>query len=80
MPACSTPPNYETSYAIEAIPSDEMVMRLIRDMPIAVLQVAKTHRMSLTRPSFSPSEYLAMLERQRLPKTVAFLREHESEV
>jgi len=67
-------------YEVEAIPPDKMVMRLIREAPILVRQVAKSHRMSLTRPSFSPSEYLVMLERQRLPKTVAFLREYESEV
>jgi len=67
-------------YEIEATSPDEIVLRLICEAPTFVLRVAKSHRLSLTRPSFSPSEYLAMLAKQRLPQTVAFLRKHESEV
>jgi len=43
-----------------------------------VIITIKNHRSQLTRPSLSANEYLAMLEKQKLFKTVAFLREHES--
>jgi len=67
-------------YGIEAVLPDEMVLRVIREMPKLVLQVAKNHRQELTRPSLSANEYLTMLEKQGLPKTVAFLREHENAI
>ena len=61
-------------YNVEAVLPDELVARLIREAPILVLRVANDHRLSLTRPSFSANEYIAMLEKQGLSKTVAFLR------
>lgn len=67
-------------HGIEAILPDELVLRLIREVPRLVLQVAKIHRLSLTRPSLSVIEYFAMLEKQGLPKTVAFLREYKSDL
>jgi hypothetical protein len=68
------------SYEIEAMSPEEFVLRLIQQMPLAVLQSAKKHRLHLTSPSKTVVEYLATLEKQGLPKTVAFLREHESDI
>jgi len=41
--------------------------------------VAK-HRAFLIRPPKTMDEYLATLEKQRLPQTVAFLREHWTDI
>lgn len=67
-------------YGVEAIPPDELIMRLIQQTAEPILQTAKKHRLSLTRPPKSVDEYLATLERQKLQKTVAFLREHKTEI
>ena len=67
-------------HKIEALSPDEFVSRLIKKNPRSILQAAKKHRTSLTRPPKTADEYLATLERQKLPKTVAFLREHENEI
>jgi hypothetical protein len=42
--------------------------------PDAVLDAAETHRRSLKNPPKSIEEFLASLETQGLPKTVAALR------
>jgi len=65
-------------YGIEALLPDEMILQMIQQKPNRALITIKNHRSQLTRPSLSANEYLAMLEKQRLPKTVAFLREHEN--
>jgi hypothetical protein len=49
-------------------------------MPLAVLQSVKKHRLNLTSPTKSVDEYLATLEKQGLPQTVTFLREHEKDL
>jgi len=67
-------------YGIEAISPDEFVQRLIRDNPGRVRQAIKDHRLDLKHPPKTADEYLATLEKQRLPKTVAFLREHKGEI
>ena len=67
-------------YGIEAISPDKFVLRLIQDYPRQVLQAVKNHRLSLTRPPKLVNEYLATLEKQGLPKMVAFLREHEADI
>ena len=41
-----------------------------------VLKLIKRQRENMKQPSLTVAEYLDMLEQQRLPKTVAFLREH----
>jgi predicted nucleic acid-binding protein len=64
-------------HSIEAVSPDELVCRLIQDDADAVVQAVIRHRLRLTRPHPSVTEYLATLELQGLPKTVAFLREHE---
>ena len=67
-------------YGIEAISPDDFVSHLIQKTPDRVLWSVKSHRLSLKRPSKTVDEYLATLEKQGLPKTVAFLREHESDI
>jgi len=67
-------------YKIDAVSTDEFVLRLIQQAPAPVLRAVKNHRLRLTRPAKTVDEYLATLEKQGLPKTVAFLREHEGEI
>ena len=67
-------------YDIEAVSPDEIVWQLIREVPTLVRQVVKRHRLSLTRPFLPANEYITMLGKQRFPKTVAFLREHENDI
>jgi len=67
-------------YGIEAVSPDEFVLRLIQETPRTVLQAVKKHRLGLIRPPKTVDEYLATMEKQGLPKTVAFLREHRDEI
>ena len=67
-------------YNIEAMPPDQFVQRLIQKESSRVLRAVKMYRLGLTRPPKTVDEYLATLEKQRLPKTVAFLREHKDEL
>jgi len=68
------------SYGIEAVSPDEFVQQLFQQFPRPLLLTAKNHRLSLVRPTKTVGEYLATLEKQGLPMTVAFLREHESDI
>jgi len=63
-------------YGIVSRSPDEFVFGLIQKDWRLVLVTARKHRASLTRPSKTVDEYLATLEKQQLPQTVAFLREH----
>ena len=67
-------------YGIEAMSPDKFVLRLIQEKANLVLMVVKTHRVNLTRLPKTVDEYLATLEKQKLTKTVAFLREHKGEL
>jgi len=68
------------SYGIEAVSPDEFVFRLIQREPPLVLLATKHHRLSLKRPPKTVAEYLFTLEKQGMPKTVAFLRTHEGDI
>ena len=68
------------SYNVEAVSPDEFVLRLIQKIPDRVLRVVKLHRLSLKRPPKTVAEYLATLDKQGLPKTVAFLQQHEGDI
>ena len=68
------------AYGIVAVSPDEFVFRLIRETPRTILLAVKKHRLSLAHPPKSVDEYLATLEKQGLPKTVAFLRKHQDEI
>ena len=68
------------SYGIEAMSPDDFIWQLIQQTPKAVHLTARIHRLSLSRPPKTVDQYLATLEKQKLPKTVAFLREHKGEL
>ena len=68
------------SYGVEAVLPDEFVVRLIQTNPSRVIEAVKNHRLRLVKPSKTVEEYLATLEKQGLPQTVAFLRERESDI
>ena len=61
-------------YEIEALHPDEFILQLIDVAPDVVMDAAETHRRSLKSPPKSIGEFLASLEAQGLPKTVAALR------
>jgi len=65
------------SYNIEAVSPDEFVQRLIPTTSPLIIESARNHRLNLTRPPKMVEEYTATLNKQGLPKTVAFLREHK---
>ena len=67
-------------FGIEAISPDEFVFRIIQELPHLILSTIKNLRLSLISPSKTAAEYIATLEKQKLPKTIAFLREHEAEI
>jgi predicted nucleic acid-binding protein len=65
-------------FQIQTITTDEFVMRLFDEDYHEVLKLIKRQRENMARPSLTVEQYLAMLEQQRLPLTVAFLREHQT--
>ena len=67
-------------FGIAALSPDKFVSRLIQENPIRVLETVEYHRLSLKKPLKTVDEYLATLEKQGLPKTVAFLREHNDNI
>lgn len=64
-------------YGIEAQHPDEFVVHLLDLSPGLVCAAVRRQRSNLRRPPFSVDEFLATLERQRLPETVARLRSFE---
>jgi len=69
------PPESLRRFGIEAQHPDEFVTRLIDLAPADVCAAAKRHRASLKNPPKTVDEYLGALAQQRLPETVARLRE-----
>jgi len=61
-------------YEMEAQHPDEFILHLIDLAPDAVMDAAETHRQSLKNPPKSVEEFLASLEAQGLPQSVAALR------
>jgi hypothetical protein len=61
-------------FDIEPQHPDEFILHLIDLAPEEVRQAAETHRLSLKNPPKATEEYLAMLEAQGLPLTVAGLK------
>ncbi|WP_251954831.1 PIN domain-containing protein [Salinibacter ruber] len=62
------------SWDIEATGIGELVSGLFGQMPGRIIDVARRHRQSLTRPSKSPEEYLQLLRGCRLEETARLLR------
>lgn len=63
-------------YSIDAQHPDEFLTHLADLKPAAVCYAAKCVRARLKNPAYLPDDYLDTLSRQRLPQTVAFLREN----
>jgi hypothetical protein len=61
-------------YEMEGLHPDEFILQLIDLAPDVVMDAAGTHRQSLKNPPKSIEEFLASLEAQGLPKSVAALR------
>lgn len=66
-----------SKYDIEAQHPDDFMNHQFGLSPPAVCGAARRHRASLKNPPKSTDEYLATLERQGLPQTVAKLRAFE---
>ena len=62
-------------YGIEARHPDEFLAYQLEVAPEVLCSAAKRQRVSLKNPPMNVEEYLAALERQRLPQTVSILRE-----
>ena len=67
-------------YRVEAISPDEFVLRVIEYNTKVFIETVARHRAILVRPPKTAGEYLATLEKQGLPQTVAFLRNRESDI
>lgn len=66
-----------TKYEIDAQHPDDFLRHLLDLAPAKVIGTVRETRESLKSPPKSSSEYLAILEKQTLPQTCAFLREYE---
>jgi len=62
------------SWDIEAIGPDELVSGLFDRVPDRIIEVARVHRKSLTRPSKTPEEYLELLRSCGLEETAHLLK------
>ncbi len=60
---------------IEAQHPDDFLIHLLDLAPGAVCAAAKRQRAALKNPGLSVDQFLTTLQRQRLPETVARLRE-----
>lgn len=61
-------------YDIEALHPDDFIVHQMGISQPTVISAAKRHRARLQNPVISPDKYLATLEGQKLPQTVAILR------
>ncbi len=68
------PTEYLNEFGIEPQHPDDLVFHLTDLNPNAVCEAAKRQRASLKNPPKSVSEFLEIMEQQRLPKTAEFLR------
>ena len=74
------PQDFLAEHRVQALSPDDFVMQLIEYDTIQFLKIIAYHRSVLKNPPKTVDEYLATLENQRLPKTVAFLRDHRNEI
>ena len=65
---------------MEAISPDNLISYIIKSNAKELVETVARHRANLSRPPKTVDEYLATLEKQKLTKTVAFLREHNGEL
>jgi len=59
---------------LEALHPDDFICNLIDINVGAVIEAARNHRAGLKNPPFSADDYLDLLLKQKLPKTVSKLR------
>ena len=62
-------------YGIEAQHPDEFILRVIALNPLTIRETVETHQQALKNPPKTPVQYLETLSLQKLPKTVAALRQ-----
>lgn len=70
------PIKFLSRYRVQAKHPDEFIVSLLSLNTAKVIDEIRKTRLSLKNPSKSPEEYLAILERQSLPKTVTYLRKY----
>ncbi|MGH7140288.1 MAG: hypothetical protein ACREHD_31515, partial [Pirellulales bacterium] len=68
------PPEALQQHGVEVQHPDDFIMGLLDAAPEAVCEAARRQRASLKNPPLDVDAYLASLERQGIPKTVATLR------
>lgn len=68
------------SWDVAATGPDELVSGLFGQMPDRIIDVARAHRQSLTRPSESPEEDLQLLRGCGLEETGRLLKEHSGRI
>ena len=64
-------------FGITALHPDEFISNLLDISAGAVIEAARRQRHSLKKPPYSPSEFLDLLQKQKLPKSVSRLRSFE---
>lgn len=70
------PKNILQKYDIEPQHPDDFIIALFESRPAIICACAKTCRLRLKKPTFDVERYLAVLEKQSLPKLVSRLREY----
>lgn len=70
-------PSAIAKYGIDAQHPDESLRHLIDLSPSKIMKAVQETRLSLKKPPKSYEEYLAILEKQSLPQTVAYLKDYE---
>ncbi len=64
-------------YGIRAVHPDDFICDLIDLSMGSVIEAARQHRAGLKKPTFTASEYLDLLQRQKLPRSVSLIRPFE---
>jgi hypothetical protein len=67
-------------HKVEAISPDDFILRSVKYATKTFITTVAKHRSDLINPPKTVDEYLATLEKQKLHKTVAFLREHKDKI
>jgi predicted nucleic acid-binding protein len=65
------------AYGITAMSPDDFIADLMELNSSVVIEAARNHRCGLKHPAFSASEYLDLLLKQKLPRTVNMLKKFE---
>jgi len=64
-------------YGITAVHPDDFICDLVGLNMGSVIEAARQHRAGLKKPPFTASEYLDLLQRQMLPRSVSLIRPFE---